>query len=503
MKAVMVMFDSLNRHYLPNYGCDWVHAPNFKRLGESSVTFDNYFCGSMPCMPARRDLHTGRYMFMHRSWGPLEPFDNSMPQILRDAGVYTHLVSDHYHYWEDGGATYHNRYTSWEGIRGQEGDRWKGQVADPRPPANINRENRHDWVNRQYMQDEASMPQAHTFARGLEFIERNAAEDSWFLQIETFDPHEPFFVQEAWRRFYEDGYDGPLFDWPGYQPVTEDEEAVKHARVQYAALVSMCDHYLGKVLDAFDEHDLWDDTMLIVNTDHGFLLGEHGWWAKGVQPCYNEIAHIPLFVHDPRHSHVSRTGHSGDGGADRSVRRSALCQMIDIPPTLLTFFGMQPPEEMEGRDLEPVIERDESIHESILFGFHAGHINWTDGKMLYMRAPEDDEAPAYNFTLMPTHMRNPFPISELSEAELTEPFRFTKGAPLLKVPAPTGAPGGEPTEPRVTLLFDIENDHEQMNPLEDPEREAAAIEKMTDLMVKNDAPAEAFQRYGLTRTAGR
>ena len=40
MKAIMVMFDSLNRNFLPPYGCDWVHAPNFKRLAQKSVTFD-------------------------------------------------------------------------------------------------------------------------------------------------------------------------------------------------------------------------------------------------------------------------------------------------------------------------------------------------------------------------------------------------------------------------------------------------------------------------------
>ena len=109
MKAVMVMFDSLNRRMLPNYGCTWTKAENFARLGEKSAVFDNCYVGSLPCMPARRELHTGRYGFLHRSWGPLEPFDNSMPEILKNRGIYTHLVSDHYHYWEDGGATYHSR----------------------------------------------------------------------------------------------------------------------------------------------------------------------------------------------------------------------------------------------------------------------------------------------------------------------------------------------------------------------------------------------------------
>ncbi|MBP7495273.1 MAG: sulfatase-like hydrolase/transferase, partial [Spirochaetales bacterium] len=71
MKTIMVMFDSLNRRYLPNYGNTYVHAPNFERLGTQSLTFDRCYAGSLPCMPARRELHTGRYNFLHRSWGPI------------------------------------------------------------------------------------------------------------------------------------------------------------------------------------------------------------------------------------------------------------------------------------------------------------------------------------------------------------------------------------------------------------------------------------------------
>lgn len=114
MKAVMLMFDSLNRGMLAPYGCDWTKTPNFARLAERTVRFDQCYAGSLPCMPARRELHTGRYNFLHRSWGPVEPFDDSVPQILRENGVYSHLISDHMHYWEDGGATYHQRYNSWE-----------------------------------------------------------------------------------------------------------------------------------------------------------------------------------------------------------------------------------------------------------------------------------------------------------------------------------------------------------------------------------------------------
>lgn len=87
MKAIIVMYDSLNRHLLRPYGCQWTQTDNFSRLARHAVTFDNCWVGSMPCMPARRELHTGRYNFLHRSWGPLEPFDDSMPETLKKSGI--------------------------------------------------------------------------------------------------------------------------------------------------------------------------------------------------------------------------------------------------------------------------------------------------------------------------------------------------------------------------------------------------------------------------------
>lgn len=108
----------------------------------------------------------------------------------------------------------------------------------------------------------------------------------------------------------------------------ESDEAVEHIRCRYRSLVSMCDRNLGRILDLMDEHDLWRDTMLIVGTDHGFLLGEHGWWAKNQMPYYNEVANNPLFIWDPR------SGVKGE-------RRQALVQMIDWAPTLYDFFNSQ------------------------------------------------------------------------------------------------------------------------------------------------------------------
>ena len=251
MKAIMIMYDSLNRHLLENFGCDWTITPNFKHLAEKAVTFDNSYIGSFPCMPARRELQTGRYNFLHRSWGPMEPYDDSMPDILDYYGVYSHLISDHQHYWEDGGATYHTRYSSWEIVRGQEGDRWKAKVGEVGDPFGLKSQ---DAINRSYIDCDEKMPQSQTFAAGLEFLEKNHEQDNWFLQIETFDPHEPFFTQEEYKKLYPHEYEGEQFDWPPYGPVTQPRDVVEHCRHEYAALLTMCDTKLGMVLDFMDEH---------------------------------------------------------------------------------------------------------------------------------------------------------------------------------------------------------------------------------------------------------
>ena len=131
MKTVFLLFDSVNRLMLEPYGSKLLKTPNFQRLAKRSVTFDTHYVGSMPCMPARRDMQTGRLSFLHRSWGPLEPYDNSFPEALKTAAAYSHLITDHYHYFEDGGATYHTRYNSFEFIRGQESDPWKVALEAP------------------------------------------------------------------------------------------------------------------------------------------------------------------------------------------------------------------------------------------------------------------------------------------------------------------------------------------------------------------------------------
>ncbi len=494
----MLMFDSLNRNFLAPYGCRWTHTPNFQRLAEKTITFETSYVCSMPCMPARRDLHTGRPNFLHRSWGPLEPWDDSMPGLLKQAGVPSHMATDHQHYWEEGaGGNYLTKYTTHAMVRGQEGDPYypdfapapppegaKGRNADPGPWASQDRSNRTDIEAR------GVMPIQETFANGLEFLERHADLDSWFLQIETFDPHEPFFSLPEYQNLYEDLVEQNkerLWDWPGYSPVQESESEITQMRHNYAALLSACDLQVGLVLEAMDKLDLWKDTQLIVWTDHGFCLGEHDCWAKCWLPFYEEVARTPFFMWDPR------VGNAGE-------RRSSLIQpSIDLGPTLLRSHGLEPTSTMTGKDLLPVLKEDQPIREAAMFGMFGAQVNVTDGRYVYMRAPANtDNTPLYEYTHMPAHMRAQFGVEELQSVELAEAFPFTKGVTPMKIPGKRGVSTNDHPDRNRTLLFDLHQDPGQETPIVDDSVETSMLQHLDRLMKEVDAPEEQWERLGLS-----
>ena len=505
MRTIFVLFDSLVRNAMQCYGGTTIDTPNFQRFAQRAVTFENHYVGSLPCMPARRDLHTGRLSFLHRSWGPLEPFDRSFPEILREAGVYAHLVSDHYHYWEDGGATYHNRYSSWEFIRGQEWDKWKAMVKAPverfremyhpmQQPAAATDGRLQAMVNREHMKVEDDYCCPRTFAAGFEFLDRNRDADDWMLHLECFDPHEPFHAPVRFRERYPTGYQGPVLDWPRYKEVKETADEVAELRANYAALLTMCDEYFGKLLDYMDAHDMWKDTALVLTTDHGLLLSEHDWWGKNRMPFFNEIAHIPLVIHHP--AHVRQAGQ----------RRRSLTQTADIMATLLDLHGAKIPATAEGQSLVSLLDGESTIREAVLYGMFGAGTNIADGRYTYFRYPEDmTRQELFEYTLMPMHLKSLFHVEELRSATLSDPFGFSQGVPLLRVPARRNAKGqpvghlgqGGGYEDTTTVLYDLQADPGQLRPFRDEAIERRLLALMDGLMRKNEAPPEAFSRLGL------
>lgn len=233
--------------------------------------------------------------------------------------------------------------------------------------------------------------------------------------------------------------------------------------------------------------------MLIVGTDHGFLLGEHRFWAKMRMPMFEEIAHTPFFVWDPR-------------CGVRNERRQSLVQpSLDIGPTLLDFFGLQPTSDMLGHNLRDTIARDAPVREAAIFGIYGGPINVTDGRHVYMRPTQNAGVRQYHYTLMPTHMRHMFGVHELQSIEIAPPFGFTKGCQLMKIdsamPLPNASGSAKAAwywpETQQTALYDTRIDPQQQNPLCDAAIEKIMLEHIARLMRECEAPLEQFERLGL------
>jgi arylsulfatase A-like enzyme len=512
MRTIFVLFDSLNRSALGCYGAELGLTPNMDRFAAKSVIFDRHYVGGLPCMPARRDIHTGRLTFMHRAWGPLEPFDNSFARCLGRNGTYTHLISDHAHYFEDGGAGYATAYETWDFIRGQEGDPW---IAMVQPPIERLRERygtvhypfdkvvpesftkattptvawlrTRNAINRSVLNSEEDYPVFKCFRSGLEFLQRNRDADNWLLQIEAFDPHEPFDAPARFHRPPVTG-DAPILDWPFYQRVTETEAEIAEIRGHYAALVRMCDEQFGRLMECMDELDLWRDTCVVLTTDHGYLLSEHDWWAKNRMPYYEEISHIPLVVWHPDH-------------AEAAGRRSAVTQTPDLMPTFLGLHDVDSPEEVTGRSILPLLANDDHTVRNVIFGMFAGPIGITDGRFAYYLYPHLLDGSGFNeYTLAPSRMMGPFEIEELQNLSLAEPFDFTKGARVLRVPSWPGAKR-PPSDQKggladaQTVLFDLDTDPKQLAPLCSGEVEDRLKGEILRQLRLHDTPSEFFNLY--------
>ncbi|WP_170763271.1 sulfatase [Ruegeria lacuscaerulensis] len=518
MKTIFVLFDSLNRLALGAYGGKSVATPNFDRFAQKAVTFDKHYVGSLPCMPARRDMHTGRLNFTHRNWGPLEPFDESFAQILSKNSVYTHLISDHLHYFENGGWGYANAFDSWDFVRGQEYDALKVMVRPPVERYKERFDERHypldklpktgslttgnsdrmalkklrGAISEECLVEESDFPTAKCFASAFEFLDANKEEDDWFLQLECFDPHEPFVAPERFKAAYDTGYNGKIFNWPAYERNGNSPEEVAAIRGNYAALVAMCDEYFGKLLDYFDEHDLWKETALVLTTDHGFLLSEHDWWAKNRMPYYEEISHIPMMVWHPDHRNQSGT------------RRKSLTQTTDLMPTFLDIHGCSIPETATGSSLLPMLASDIPTRDSLIFGMFGGPVGVTDGTYSYYRYPDDISGQNLHlYTLMPAHMTALFDIGELQSSELAAPFNFTKGVPTLRIkldPKNTQVgQDGDTLEDCETALYNVETDPRQETPLSDPAVAERLGSEIAHHFVLHDAPPELFTHFDLAR----
>jgi arylsulfatase A-like enzyme len=515
VNVLFITIDSLNRHFLPAYGQPVelkVPTPNLDAFSRRAATFDRHFVGSLPCMPARREFLAGIHEMLWRSWGPMEPFDQPIARIARNAGFVTHLVSDHYHYWHYGSGGYFEDYHTYDFIRGHEHDPWRAFPRDFSPldlaRVGIDAERARDLrahLNRvQYLRNVAGFSREEdffapkVFSSAADWLTAAASHlEHWFLHVDSFEVHEPFHVPEPYRSLFTDEVhsDPELLWWPHYgsiyaEPSRLTERQVAYVRSQYAGKLAMVDRWFGRILDVLDDQGLWDQTMVIVTSDHGHYLGEKGWIGKPFCPPYNTIAQTPLFIWDPAGSH-------------NGLRIDALTQAVDIYATVLGALGCAIPVSTHSRSLLPLLRSETVTHRDwALYGYFGRSTAVTDGRYTLMRAPKPlDEAPLYTYS---THMISQGPFGPPPARRDVESGRFL---PYTDMPGwrYTTIDGGPAyfripsSYERQDLLFDLSVDPDQN--LDLVATAGPALDRMTALLRRSfdelHAPDEQYQRLRL------
>lgn len=485
MKTILILNDTLRRDHLSVYCPDTdVHTPNLTRFAQDSVVFDGHFTGSMPCMPARRDLFTGRLNFLERSWGPIEIFDTTLPKVLQEHGTRSHLITDHAHYFRIGGENYCQQFSTYQFFRGQESDPWISLIDDPVMPKDFFGDVKRQYqCNRTRFCQEADYPSVKCFQAAMDWVDENAGAEDFFLMVETFDPHEPFDVPQEFLEEYGDDYHGPQFDLPKYKKITDETpEAMAHLKNRYKALITMTDKNFGRFIEKLQEKGMYDDTTIIVTTDHGYCLGERGLLGKNYTPYYNELTHIPLLIHLPGHRYAGS-------------RRSGLTQNIDLMPTLLDYAGIPIPEAVTGKSLRPMIEEGKPGKDYVLYGAHGLTVNVCDGRYTYFRAARRDDC-CYEYTTSLTTIRD---WLGKDIPERIEMGRFLKNVPfpVYKVPAVKNPIVKDNQYLQEDALYDIQADYGQTQDLTDPDLVGAMEALLKRALEENDAPTEQFTRLGL------
>jgi len=357
VNAILIFSDTLRADFLGCYGNNWIHTPYTDRFAQDAIVFEQACCGSFPTVPCRNDVFTGRWTFTYKPWAPLGADEIVLAEVLNEAGYLTALFVDTPHPFAPG-FNYQRGFQAWELIRGQEWDPWKTAPAEVVLPCNPDKLRGGERVVRQYLRNvawrrsEEDYFPARTMRAATTWLEENHGQP-FFLYVDTFDPHEPWDPPAHYLARYEpDGYEGEEVIYPCYDRwadfVTEAE--LQHCRHLYAGEVSLVDRWIGFLLERVEDLGLLDETVIIITSDHGFYLGEHGYIGKsiirGLQhqplPLYPEVFRVPLIVRLP-----------GGRGARRS---QALAQPVDFMPTILELLEVPVPETVQGKSLVPVFE---------------------------------------------------------------------------------------------------------------------------------------------------
>jgi len=351
------MSDDHAAHALSCYGSRINRTPHLDRIADGGIRFDNCFCTNAICSPSRATVLSGTYSHVNGVTTLSTPMDNRLvtfPKLLQ-AGGYQTAIFGKWHLglgpehcptgFDDwavlpGQGWYHNPEFIFAGPDGGTHRTIKGYVTDVITDLGL------DWLERRDRDRPFCLLLHHKAAhRKWEPDEKHAS-----LYLNEDIPEPPTLYDDYANRAsaaaaaeMRVGVHMSARDMKCAINTTLPEHELRQWAYQrfikdYLRVIAGIDDNIGRLLDALDRDGLADDTVVIYTSDHGFFLGDHGWYDKRFM--YEPSLRVPFILRYPR---VVKPG---------MVNRDIILN-VDFAPLLLGLADIAAPDHFQGRSFQP------------------------------------------------------------------------------------------------------------------------------------------------------
>lgn len=377
MNVVVICIDTLRWDYLGCYGNKSISTPAIDTLAKHATRFDGAYCASFPTIPMRTDAFTGNVMWPVYGWKKLSSDEMSIPEYLAEAGYWTAFIHDTSNMEHAGFARGFDEDIFITPPAGWEAN--KANVTFPVPRQHLRQNGAGFVIDRartMHYRQETDWFVARTMLEASRWLEQNRKRDKFFLWVDTFEVHEDWRAPDYYTDYYSPNYSGLDYSYPnyGYTDIYQPHE-IQRLRARYAAEVTLTDRWVGHLLRTMELMGLFENTMILLLSDHGMYLGEHKCMGKHTVdpdepwPIYDEVGRIPMLLHMP--------------GRNWPKRCPALVQPADLLPTVLEVCGLKQPQ-LTGKSLIPLLDgRTRKVHDFVFTSCHS----WEgEGRIPYLRS---------------------------------------------------------------------------------------------------------------------
>ncbi|MGH2562351.1 MAG: sulfatase [Thermomicrobiales bacterium] len=373
MNLIVICLDTLRYDVVRHSHPVAVATPILDALAAESAVFTAAFGEGEPTIPVRRALFSGMRSFPWRfdydtagvwpsehGWHRIPSDQPTLAEILLAQGYKTALIADTYHMFKPT-MNFTRGFINYEFVRGQETDNWRGgAVASVADRARLHKRGDLDptvdgfllqyLLNTQARQSDDDWHSARVFRAAADWLDANHTERPFFLWIDSFDSHEPWDPPRRYADRYapHPGQDGKEFIMPANYGGEATPEEQARIRALYYGEVTWVDELIGRFLAHVRRLDLLDDTLLMVLSDHGTELQDHGRWGKNMRHLYAHNTQLNWLIRHP-------------DGRGRGRELSQFTQNHDVTPTALALLGVEAPP-LDGQDQSPFL-RDEPAEE--------------------------------------------------------------------------------------------------------------------------------------------